>query len=234
MTTFSQLVDDLVNETKRPDLAIEIADYVNQTIREMHQEPTRGNIVFYPANRKELQLIANVEDGFTWDIPDLTIWQDVETFRYPLIVTSPNIICYPRLIAPGRRQNDYDYYVLRFSTYFAFAGYGGLNAPIDVSYFEFPRGLKYYTIAARPASYDLELGWTYLTGIVTDTEKEQARNKVTNWLLLRWPTVIKEGVRAKVYKRLADDVRARTCYSLYSQLRQGVFTSEKASLGGIT
>jgi hypothetical protein len=49
---------------------------------------------------------------------------------------------------------------------------------------------------------------------------------------MRWSDVLREGLRAKVYKRISDQLRAQTSYSLYSQLRQGLFTSEVAELQG--
>ena len=46
MTTFSQLVDSVVSETKRPDLVSEIATYLNQTIREVHFSADRNAALF--------------------------------------------------------------------------------------------------------------------------------------------------------------------------------------------
>jgi hypothetical protein len=51
---------------------------------------------------------------------------------------------------------------------------------------------------------------------------------------MRWSDVISEGVRAKLFKRVSDTERARNCYSLYGQLRQGLMTSEVADVGGST
>jgi hypothetical protein len=115
---------------------------------------------------------------------------------------------------------------------FVFSGYGGLNANIALGYFAFPPSLKYKAAAVRPAEYDIELGWTYHEDIITDEDEEAARLVSTNWLLMRWSDVISEGVRAKLFKRVSDTERARNCYSLYGQLRQGLITSEVADMGG--
>jgi predicted DCC family thiol-disulfide oxidoreductase YuxK len=103
--------------------------------------------------------------------------------------------------------------------------------------FEYPTALKYKVTASRPAQYDVESGWTYATvGSVNydlDADsRELARSLVTNWILLRWADILREGLRAKIYKRLSDQLRAQTSYSLYSQLRQGLYTSEAAELQG--
>src|SRR6478735_8331283 len=83
MTTFSQLVDEMIVETRRPDLKTEIATYLNQTIREVHFEPSRGNVVHYGENRKETQLTANVDSGYIWDIPNPSTFQGIEAVRFP-------------------------------------------------------------------------------------------------------------------------------------------------------
>ena len=83
MTTFSQLVDEVAFETKRPDLLAEIATYLNQTIREVHFEPSRGNVAFYSNNRREFQNVATTETGQIWDIPNPSAFQAIEAVRYP-------------------------------------------------------------------------------------------------------------------------------------------------------
>jgi hypothetical protein len=66
MFTFSQMVDDIVSEVKRPDLTSEIARYVNQTIRECHFSTDRQAAVFFSDNFNEVLLTADVEEGFSW------------------------------------------------------------------------------------------------------------------------------------------------------------------------
>lgn len=234
MTTFSQLVDDLVVETRRPDLRSEIATYLNQTIREVHFEPSRGNVVFYGANRLETQIIASSENGEIWDIPNPATFQGIETVRF-----ASNYLGrmeYAREVNPGPGIASTPFYWYRSGPSVVFGGtqgYGGVGGIIQMSWFEYPRALKYKLAAEREASYDIELGWTYHPDYEGTPElMALAESRVSNWLLLRWADVLREGLRAKIYKRLSDDVRQRTSYSLYMQLRQGLYTSEIAELSG--
>lgn len=232
MTTFSQLVDLVVSETKRPDLVSEIATYLNQTIREVHFSADRNAALLFPENFRELLLTATSESGFTWDIPNPGVFQAMEVVKYLTIYSRLGDDIYAKGTTPGRHLADMEYYYYRVGGSFVFSGYGGINSQIAIGFYEFPMSLKYKVPAARAASYDIESGWTYGEGIDTPELEEAARLFSTNWLIFRWSDVIMEGVRAKVYKRLSDTERARTCYSLYGSLRQGLWTSETAEVGG--
>lgn len=238
MTTFPQLVDELVVETRRPDLRSEIATYLNQTIREVHFEPSKGNVVFYKENRNEIQIIATNERGEMWDIPNPATFQGVEAVRF-----ASNYLGrmeFASEISPGPQVASEPFYWYRGGPTIVFGGtqgYGGVGGIIQISYFEYPRALKYKLAAEREATYDSDDGWTYNTVGTTDYDLDEdsralARLRVSNWLLLRWADVLREGLRAKVYKRLSDQLRAGLCYSLYQTLRQGLYTSEVAELSG--
>lgn len=230
MTTFSQLVDEVIAETKRPDLAAEIHTYVNQTIREMHFRPDTNAAILYPDNRVETQLVANLDTNYSWEIPNIATFQKLETVQYPSVYGIEIDNNFSREVSPGRNMYNFDRRHYRSQNYYVFYGYGGLNSIINLTYFAFPPRLKYQTVPLRVAQYDDIDGWTYAPAITTDEQKETARAQTSNWILLRWHDVVLEGVRAKIYKRVSDDSRARTCYSLYAQLRNGVFTSEIGAL----
>lgn len=239
MITFSQLVDEMVVETRRPDLRSEIATYLNQTIREVHFEPSKGNVVFYSENRKEFELSVTTPDqGQTWDTPNPTIFQGMEAVQFLNANAGRLEYAKERRPGPGLLSEPYFYY--RAGPTYVFGGtigYGGVGSTIRLSYFEYPISLKYKLSADRPAEYDPESGWAYHTVDsvnydADDDSRELARSLVSNWILLRWSDVLREGLRAKIYKRLSDQLRAQTSYSLYSQLRQGLFSSEAAELQG--
>jgi hypothetical protein len=239
MTTFSQLVDEMVIETRRPDLRSEIATYLNQTVREVHFEPSRGNVVFFSENRKEYEVTASTADsGQTWDTPNPAIFQGMEAVQFPNACAGRLEYAKERRPGPGLLSEPYFYYRAGITYVFGGTiGYGGVGSKIRLSYFEYPSSLKYKADASRPATYDVEAGWSYFTVDSVDYDadddaRELARSLVTNWLILRWADVLREGLRAKIYKRLSDQLRAQTSYSLYSQLRQGLFTSEAAELQG--
>jgi hypothetical protein len=232
------LVDEIVAETRRPDLRSEIATYLNQTIREAHFEPSRGNVVHYIDNRKEEQLTADSADVFLWDLPNPPLFQGIEAVRFASHYLGR--MEYAKQVNPGPAMQSEPFYFYRAGSRIAFGGtvgYGGVGGIIQISWFEYPAGLKYKEAGTREATYDVETGWAYNTVNSVDYGstpelQETAQLRVSNWLLLRWADVLKEGLRAKVYKRLSDDVRQRTSYSLYQQLRQGLYTSEVAELVG--
>lgn len=230
MFTFSQLVDDMVSETKRPDLVSEIARYVNQTIREVHFDPQRNGAIFFDENFKEEQVVATSESQQVWNIENPTTFQKMAAVGYPTQWDRDHSPIWATETSPGRHLNSLQYFYYRTGNSFVFSGYGAVGSRINLGWYEYPRSLKYKLPAARPATYDAEDGWTYAPGVNTPEMQEAAQILVTNWLLMRWNEVIAEGVRAKLYKRISDTDRSRTSYSLYQSLRQGLVTSETAKL----
>jgi hypothetical protein len=227
MTTFSQLVDDMVLETRRPDMRREIITYLNQTIREVHADPQRNNGIMYRANFTEELLTATSASGFTYEIPDMTRWQAMQVVQF----LASGV--YPPEVIPSRALATKDYYYYRAGNFYHFSGFGGAQSQIAIGYYLYPRRLAYHAPGIRPAEYDPELGWVYNVAFDSTNElRTYAREMVTNWLLMRWVDVISEGLRAKIYKRISDDTRAKTCYSLFSSLRQGLLSNESADLGG--
>lgn len=228
MTTFSQLIDDMVAETKRTDLKNEMIRYLNQTIREVHSDPKNGSVVAFKSNYQEIQLTADSEDSYVWTLPSPENLQAIAAVRFDNVWINDDERVYAKEIMPGRRLEQLDYAWYRSADQVGFKGYGGLGATISIGYFEFPRRHKYYDVAARPAEYDVDTGWTYLAAYDTDeTTRANARAIVSNWILMRWYMLLEEGLRAKVYKRLSDDTRQRTSYSLFMQQRAGLITAEK-------
>lgn len=233
MFTLSQMVDEIVSEVKRPDLISEITRYVNQTIRECHFSTDRQAAVFYRDNFNEVLLTADVDSGYSWTLPNPTTFQKMAGVKYPTKFDAGGNEVWATETTPGRHLRDLEFFFYQVGQSFVFSGYGGVNANIALGYFAFPPALKYYPIASRPAEYDVETGWSYHASITLPADQAAAQLVVTNWLLMRWSDVVSEGVRAKLFKRVSDTERARNCYSLYGQLRQGLMTSEVADVGGI-
>lgn len=274
MTTFSQLVDKMVLELKRPDLQTEIATYVNQTIRELHADPKSGNAVFFDSNLQEAQIQATVDTGQTWTIPKVSTFQGMKAVRYDSLTNGnyqpwtgnppapptppttpvcggydPDEYVYAEILKPGRGMNNHSHYCYRIQGTYVFNNYGATNAVISLAWYEYPPVLTYYPVGAfpndalpatpgmRPAQYDEVLGWTYdlpwnLTTDPTGALAATAQALTTNWILLRWPMLIEEGVRAKVYKRVSDDTRAKLAYSMYSSQRAAMYSAEIADIEG--
>lgn len=235
MTTFSQMVDKLSDETNRPDLRSTIDSYLNQTIRELHFDPKSGSVVFFSENYREVAITVDSLDRQTWQVPNPPLFQSEAAVRFDNSFVDGRR-AYAQRVVPGPKMEQEDYYYYRAGTTFVFggvAGYGAVGSTIAMAYFEYPPGLKYSISGTRPAIYDIEAGWTYATDYdINDETRLAAQALTTNWLLMRWYMVIEEGLRAKIYKRLADQQRAATSYSLYMQLRQGLYTSEIADVSG--
>jgi hypothetical protein len=233
MTDFSTFVDKMVGELKRPDLTQEVASYTNQTVRELHNDPKTNGSAYYRENRKEVQLTANADVGFQWSAPNPRIFQGVNAARYDSIFCGDGPEWATEL-NPGRAMNTVPYYFYRVGSTLVFYGYGGVNAKISLAYYEYLPGLSYYASGTRPAIYnEMTNTWTYAPSYDTsDSQRLLAQSLVEHWLLARWPDVIAEGVRAKVFKRVSDDVRSKSSYSLYQQLRQGLYSAEVADVTG--
>lgn len=232
MTTFSQLVDGIIDETKRPDLLNPIVSYLRQTIRECHLDPDRNTPLFMWGNYNEATIQADMAQGFYWLVPDLARFQGLLKVRYDSVfLDAEPVYAMPLVNNRVAESQHYAYQVVGDRV--LFKGYGGVNAIISLAYYEYPPSLKYYPVGARPATYDEVDGFTYLPAFDSDDAlRQQARDLVTHWMLLRWPMALEEGVRAKLYKRLGDDPRARLSYSAYMQIRAGLVNSEKADLAG--
>lgn len=231
MSTFSQIVDEMIQETKRPDLLSEICAYLNQTVMEIHYQPASGNIILYRANRHEIQITATSDTKVVWDIPNPATFIGVEAVRYPCILDAAGDPVFPLEVNPGIAMNREMHKYMRSGDSYVFSGYGGVGSLIDICYQARPGRLKYLPPDQRPAVFDDIDGWQYADSVVTEEEQEIARTVTSNWILLRYHDLVTEGVRSKVYKRLSDTERARTSYSLYMSLRQGLFTAESVGRG---
>jgi hypothetical protein len=226
MTTFSQMVDEILAECVRPDMAGYVASAINQTIREVHtgQNGTRHK---FHDNRVEFDLL--VPDGddlkYLWDVPNIQCLQRVNKVWYG------NIKRYIEPQPPGRvRLNDGSFesrfYWYRSGPSIAFFGFGGAGQQILVDAFFYPRSLVYFLPAVRLAAWDEENQVMTYANTVSPEQKESVDEKYTNWLLLRWKDLIKEGARAKVWKRLSDQLRSGLSYSAYMDQRLAMQNQE--------
>lgn len=227
-TTFSQLVDKMVQETLRPELRVQVASYLNQAIREVHFDPQTNGAMKFKDNFTELSLTAGVESGFTWEIANPDRFQAMQVVQYPNVYVDDKE-SFPEELVPSRGMVGKTRFYYRASGVYVFKGYGGVNGIVNLGFYEYPRALKYYPVDQRVATYDDVMGWTYADTVVTPGDEALARQMTSNWLLIRWDTVLEEALRAKVYKRLEQTERARTSYSLYTALRRGLVTSESDS-----
>ena len=229
MTTYSQLVDQLVLETRRPDMKLDIARYCNQTIRELHTDPETNKILFFADNFKQLQLTADVDNGFAWEIPNPAVFQKLHIVGFAGVYDGNGKPTFSTPTTPGRHLNTLAHYHYQAGNHFFFNGYGGVGMKLNLGYYEFPQRLSYQAEVDRLVTWDEEAQvYEYDVSLSTPELREAALKKVTNWILTRWEDTVAEGLRAKVYKRVSDTERARTCYSMYQAMRSGMWTSENA------
>lgn len=229
MTTFSQMVDLLLKEIVRPDMVTMLPDYLNQTIREMHTNAQTSLPVAYADNRIEHLITIDSSvldaDNFVWPLPDPTRFQMVEAIYYRGVGRYAK----PRTPDVARVRNFSDplrsYYYYRSGPNLAFSKPGGVGDIVEASILYYPRRLLYQQGTQRKVSWNAESEvFEYINGgTIADLDK------ATNWLLQRHADCLMEGTRAKAYKRMDDQNRAKLAYSQYESMRAAVIATESVS-----
>ncbi len=227
MTTFSQAVDRLIAECQRPDMKLDIVDYLNQTIRELHLTQD-GTPIKYNDNLVEEEVTSLVDENLQWTIPYSQRFQGMEAVWYS------DSGKYARLRKPSTAfvfmdEVDGQYYYYRTGQYYAFSGFGATGSIVKLSYFLFPRRLTYYPVGAtRPCTWDeATQTFSYAPAYTGDpTLQANARELSTNWLFDRWEDMVKAGARVKLWNRLNNQERGKIAYSTYQELRKGLAGTE--------
>lgn len=225
MTTFSQLIDEVATEMLRPDLRASMASYVNQTVREMHFKPGIQVPVDFDANRVEEEVTVTTDGTWLWPVPSSTRFQKLEA------AWNKDLGIYSRLKSPRvslefSNEPDYKVYHYRSGETYAFQGVA-IDQILWLAYLMFPRTLAYKASADRAVRYDYDTDTYVLVagGVPTQAQMDAE----TNWMLQRWSETIKEGLRAKAYKRLGDEGRMRVSFSAFETMRAGVWISEPST-----
>ena len=223
MTTFSQLVDDIIAESRRPDQRAEIVQFLNLTMLELHVDDQTGSAVLYGENRQETIVWPTVEDGYVWPLPVPHLYQNLDSVYYPEI----NRI--PRMVNPGvgaALASEVDGAARYYRTGSNFAFFGYYSSSIALSWFERPRRLQYILPKERKVTWDEDaMTFVFAPGTLPAQETEILEQN-TNWILQRWRDVLNSGAKAKLYVKLGDETRARLAYSLYQNARRGMMLTE--------
>lgn len=222
---FSEMVDNVVQKTGRRAAQdqVNIIGYVRQVMRECQM------LAFFERDMTEDLLIADAEP-FNWTRP--------QNFRRMLAVAYRNTGAlngkiYPEYLIPGKRQRDHDYLYYAGPNYFTFKGIGK-DGEIEIAYFSYFRRYIYYAAGTRPAVYDWETeAWSYLQpdgetygpSLATPELEEEARDKVTNWLLTDWGETIAEGTSSKIFTAI-DDPRAPKIFRSYVDMQNSLLDAE--------
>lgn len=228
MTTFSRLVDDITAELVRPDMTAAVASYANQTVREMHFRPGVNAPVLYDANRIEDILNVTTEGTWLWSIPFATRFQQVEAIfhdQFGVYIEPRN----PRIALKEDWSPYANLFYYRSGPALALSGVG-VGQTAKISYFIYPPSLAYKPTTgpgARKIRFDPDTeSYQLITG-GTPTEADLAVE--THWMLERWADTVKQGVRAKIWGRLAEMERSRLAFSAFESARTAVWNSEPSS-----
>jgi len=214
--TFSALLDDVINQSRRPDRKTDIIRYIWQTLRECQV------LAYFSQDMVETTVTAGASPTI-WTVP--AEFRLLRTVKYTAL-TAGFDDRYPKFIQPGKKQSQFDDFYYRSSDYFAFANVEA-GETISLAYYNYFKKLPYFATANRPAVYDLETqAWTYLPIYDVDaTTQQAARDLVTNWMLFNWYDLILEGALAKVLK-IVGDPRSKSSFALFKSLQNDLLKGE--------
>jgi hypothetical protein len=230
VTTFSQAVDTVIEETSRPDMKSMIVQYLNQTIRELHTDTLTKLPVGFTSNLVEDEVEVDVEsdEAFLWTIPSTHNFQMMESAYYDYVgeyAKQKN----PSTAFLFTADANSEYYWYRTGpSQIAFSGHGGSAYTVKLAWFEHCRRLIYYPVATRPATWsDESQTYTYHADYDgTDEERLDALDLTTNWILERYEDLILNGVRAKIWIRIGEESRGKMAYSQFESNRPTMVATE--------
>lgn len=190
--TFSAAVDLLVSRMRLPQRRFDTAvAAVNSALQSLAQ------IKYF--NRDALEdelLISDVTlTNYIWTLP----------FRFRRLASAkylPDEII-PEEIDPSCKQIETNYLWHRTSDYIAFKGIQNQTS-IAVQYIRFPRKFRYYALAARPATFNLDTEtYQFLPSFNTsDALRAQALDLTTHWLLEHYQEIVIETAMSDIRKDL--------------------------------
>lgn len=222
--TFSAMVDEVVARSHRKDRINDIVSYSRATMRECHV------LAQFTQSMTETQLVATASPHI-WTRP-LTL-RNILICKYPYFDRQGKPVYATEKRPDTIGVNDKYFFYLSGNS-FVFSGIE-LGDSISLAYFTYFAKLKYYAVVAdRPATFDDETNlWSYLDAWDdNDTLKEEARDKVTNWLLFHWYDLVVEGTLAKLYKAVNDE-RSRATFALYKSQQKDLLAGESQIYVGV-
>lgn len=222
MTTFSQLVDTVLQNTGQRNMLVGATLAMNQTIREMHMHPDHEEMfVLYDDNLVEVEAVADSATGYQYEIPNRGRFQNLFTVYY----ADKGVYADKRSPATAFRDGVDSHFYYRTGPVIAFNDYGGTNATIALAMYYYPPALTYYQTADRPAVWsDVTQAYSYHTDYAADNAGAEALT--TNWILERWADCVRLGTEAKIYNRLNHEGPQNRTYSQYQSMRKQMLASE--------
>lgn len=225
MTTFSMLVDEIAEESRRPDMLLDLAGWLNDTLREVHFHPSDSRRLTYTASMLETEFTVPDSNPYLWQVPSTARFQSVEaiynmsagkyyTERRPRTVYLPGVVI---------DKPESELYWYRTGEHLTLAGHLP-GSSVLVAWYEYPRTFMYIAKGNRPVEYDPN------TETYTGTEAELAME--THWLITRWKSVLSYGTRAKMHARMGEDGRSRLAFSSYQTGLLALVNAESVTQGG--
>lgn len=227
--SFSQLIDNAIMATGKPQSLISIVGYANATIRECQ---TLG---LFARDLLELEVVVpdpNNSSFYSWD-RDSNLFRSIRTAKY---LTAD---VYPELILPGRKATGKTYYFYAADNYYVFNGVMP-GETIGIAAYYWAKRLSYFNQLGvnsstmpggpydiRPAYFDEDSQlWMYLNAdeddyvtTLGDPVEEAARQVAAlNWLITDWYDVVLAGTKAKIFAS-ASDPRSSAEFAMYTQLK---------------
>lgn len=219
-STFSAIIDTVVQRSLRRDRINDIVSYARATLRECQV------LAFFEQDMIEAELSVT-STPFLWERP-IHLRTILAAKPKEVFSRRGNELWFKNR-PPGEKTQNEHYYLYLSGSSFVFTGTGlAIGDVIDVAYFNYSRRFPYYPAGDRPATFDDETEtWTYLPAYdVDDATRETARNLVTNWLVFHWYDLILEGTLAKLYK-IVNDERQRSTFALYKQQQNDLLSGER-------
>lgn len=187
---FSELVDQIADDSSRADRRASIIAFVNETCREIAKSHD------FDADAVEEELYPDADGKIIWK-PNAGPLQ-FRRLEYVEYDCDPR--CTPKYVRPNARNCQETRYLYRTRDCFVMIG---AITVAKVYYFTLPPYLKYFTENARPAVIQ--------DNIWTDPAQEDL---VSNWMLRRHRQVVYDGAMSKLL-RLTKDPRQQAFYSAY-------------------
>ena len=214
---FSELVDEVIRDTKRGSDLLQVVDLANSTIREC--QVYKGSAFV----RDLLEITATTATANPYIFTKPTRWRKLQALQFAFDAS------FPPLVAPGQIIQGKTQYFYAASTYFSIFGAGDL-AVLNIAYYQYCRRFAYYTGLSgseRPAVYDREAEiFVYdATFDVSDTTRANARDLTAHWLLEDWYNMVKTGVAAKVFARAGDDA-SKVAFATYKSQQEDLLMGE--------
>ena len=200
---FSALVDQICDDSARPDRRASVITFVNETCREISRDHD------YEADAEEEFLTPDTDGNFVWKPAfGMLCFKRMEFVSY-----DGDVCCTPRCVRPSARNCELSRFFYRSRDCFFF---NGANTSVSLYYYRYDPYLKYLKENDRVLTSD---GCEFSGA----TDAEIAAE--TNWKISRHRQVVYDGAMSKLM-RLTRDPRQQSFYSAFKQGKGDIVAAE--------